>query len=181
MSIQITNRKSIIKKYNSSAAVYDSLYRKEQILKRQKIVESGLKLGYKLLDIGCGTGVSMIDEKPIDYSVGLDISIEMLRLARKKRKEVILGDMTSIPFRDNSFDSLTFVTSFHHAPKKRRVINDILRIVKPGGYVCSSLLKKAKVRKQIEALTRKELKLVYLEDANTDLILILKKTNYNSF
>lgn len=164
-----------MKKYNSSAKVYDQLYFEEQTRKKEKILSLNFKPYGRLLDLGCGTGISVIRQHPVEFSVGLDISIEMLKLAKDKGIEVILGDMTSTPFRNESFDCLTMVTSFHHVPRKGKVINELIRIMKPGGKIAASLLKIANVNEQIKHFTIKRLKLVcYNEDSKDTIILAIK-------
>jgi len=180
MSKYFTCRKKVMKSYNASAKVYDQLYLKEQMEKKKLILDSNFQLGQRLLDIGCGTGISMFDEYPVDLCVGIDISIGMLRLALDKRKEVIQGDMTYMPFRECSFDCLTLITSFHHAPRKRGVVNEILRIMKRKGQIGISLLKRPRITEQLKYFRNKELKTIYNNNNAKDVIIVLERIPYNS-
>ncbi|VXA94121.1 Methyltransferase type 11 [Flavobacterium sp. 9AF] len=75
---------------------------------RKFLKESILKNKYKkILDLGCGTG------RLLDFaSFGADISSEMLTKAREKfpSKELQLGSVTAIPYKEESLD---VIYSFH--------------------------------------------------------------------
>jgi ubiquinone/menaquinone biosynthesis C-methylase UbiE len=71
---------------------------------------AGIKPGTKILDLGCGTGnVASGLRELIDVdTVGIDISLPMLSVARDKSLEVICADASHgrLPFRDGSFDGI---------------------------------------------------------------------------
>jgi SAM-dependent methyltransferase len=56
------------------------------------------------LDAGCGPGLVMELFAPSLDIMGLDIDPEMVRRAGGRGFEVALGDITDLPFEDNSFD-----------------------------------------------------------------------------
>ncbi|HKD99988.1 MAG TPA: class I SAM-dependent methyltransferase, partial [Planctomycetota bacterium] len=59
------------------------------------------------LDLGCGTGFFLRDvRRRCPDAVGLDISFDMLGLARQEAPgaAVAQGDAESLPFRDGAFD-----------------------------------------------------------------------------
>ena len=75
----------------------------------------------KLLDVGCGTGylINLLQYKDNTLFYGLDLSEEMLKMAKSKNirnAEFILGSADKLPFDDNSFDVVTCIQSFHHYP-----------------------------------------------------------------
>lgn len=93
----------------------------------------------KVIDIGCGTG--NLYEKlnnNIDFT-GVDQSIEMLLLARKKHPymNLRLGNFLDEPFIENEFDIVTSTFAFHHLNllEKQKAINLLLRYLKPGGRI----------------------------------------------
>lgn len=74
----------------------------------------GAVKGKRILDVGCGTGSYTIElAKRRAVAVGLDSSIEMLKLARKKAENIqfVLGSMLYLPFKNKSFDALVSVTA----------------------------------------------------------------------
>ena len=114
--------------------------RKVQHMMTEKLLKE-MKTGGRTLDIGCGTGFSM--EVTGKESFGMDISIEMLKLARKKGFErLVLADFRHIPFKDNSFDIIISVSTIQWVTGKepqeiidqyRSVFNEMKRVLKAGG------------------------------------------------
>lgn len=111
-------------------------------------LKSGLTPGERLtiLDVGCGTGfVSGLLSDYLsegDLIVGLDQSQGMLKRARSKlsgehitRCRFALGDAARLQFRDHSFHMLTLNSFLHHVYDYRSVLNEIDRVLKPGGYL----------------------------------------------
>ena len=104
-----------------------------------------LSPGSTILELGCGAGVPMtrrlIDE---GFKVtGVDISREQLALAEKNVPEanLILGDMTTFEFDDNSCDAVTAFYSITHIPRIEHpdLIISIFKILKPEGLLIANL------------------------------------------
>ena len=90
-----------------------------------------------ILDIGCGTGRNLM-YKNVNI-IGIDISIEQLKNCKS---ECINCDMTSLPFRNNMFDNILCIASFHHlstSERRHRALYEINRILKIGGKVLLSV------------------------------------------
>ncbi len=88
------------------------------------------------LDLGCGTGNYTLELKNKGFEVfGLDISKQMLKIAKKKRKDLFLirGDAYLLPFKDNTFDLVLSITLFEFIKEPEKVIKEIYRVLKPGG------------------------------------------------
>jgi len=102
----------------------------------RELVE-GLEGGV-LLDVGCGTGtlIAMLEEKgyrgPI---IGVDISMAMLNTAVRKTSSALFlrASMESIPLRDLSVDHYISSLAIHIAEDKRRVLGEMVRILRRGG------------------------------------------------
>ena len=127
-----------IKTFNKQSKVYDkSLYGYNPRKNYHKIL-SRLKLNKdSLIDIGCGTGevLNIINNTyPNTKLYGLDISKDMIKVAKKKDKskriEYVVGDAENIPYKDNSFDILITSESFHHYPNPSKAINEFHRVLK---------------------------------------------------
>ena len=94
---------------------------------------------YSALDLGWGTGEMMkriLEEDSSKQLYGIDLSDEMLAVARKKLPEqakLLLGDSESLPFLERSFDVVYCNDSFHHYPAPENVLGEIHRVLKPGG------------------------------------------------
>jgi ubiquinone/menaquinone biosynthesis C-methylase UbiE len=96
--------------------------------------------GMEILDVGCGTGhfALKIASEGADV-VGIDISNEMLGVARKKAKAAglhvpfILEDILHTSFEDERFDAAFTNTAFEFIEDKRAAYTEVMRILKPGG------------------------------------------------
>lgn len=99
--------------YSQTAAGYDELHGEEQLAKTRAIISLAKpQKGWKVLDVGCGTGVSM-QGWPCAI-VGVEPSKEMASVAAKKGLEVVVAQAEDLPFPDDSFDLAIAVTSAHH-------------------------------------------------------------------
>ncbi|MEM4134265.1 MAG: class I SAM-dependent methyltransferase [Candidatus Micrarchaeia archaeon] len=107
----------------------------------------------KLLDIGCGSGRNLLHfaEKGFDW-YGIDFSKEMIKMAienftRKNinvKRRLKVGDMTELPFPDESFDYIISIASFHHLPKEEQLkaIKEMKRVLKENGEMIISVWNK---------------------------------------
>ncbi|MFH1752432.1 MAG: class I SAM-dependent methyltransferase [archaeon] len=66
----------------------------------------------KVLDIGCGTGMSLkvLKEKGFKLT-GIDVSTEMIKEARKNFENVFMSDMQDLPFKKNSFHGIISISA----------------------------------------------------------------------
>ena len=88
------------------------------------------------LEIGCGTGwVHQVlrGQDSRRQLIGLDISMRMLRHARRKQMVVLRADAARLPFADQSFDGVLAKGVLHHIPDMAMVVSEIARVLKPGG------------------------------------------------
>lgn len=95
----------------------------------------------RLLDVGTGTGrmIELIGPRAA-AATGVDLSPEMLRLARGKvdaaglgHAEVRMGDMGALPFGDASFDTVLLHQVLHFAQAPGEVLGECARVLAPGG------------------------------------------------
>ena len=104
---------------------------------------TSLPRGCSILDIGCGNGRNMMDKR---YKFkGIDASDEFVKICRQKDLDVVLTDMCSIPFENESFDHAISIASFHHlSTVERRILalKELYRILKPNGRVLLSIWSK---------------------------------------
>lgn len=83
-----------------------------------------------LYDIGCGSGRNL--RKNI---IGLDMCDEFINICKQKGHQAIKGDITNIPFENETADALLCIAVFHHlTTNKRRIhaLNELNRIMKPN-------------------------------------------------
>jgi ubiquinone/menaquinone biosynthesis C-methylase UbiE len=100
---------------------------------------AGIEPGKEVLDLGCGTGnVSCGLRELIDVNtVGLDISLPMLSVARDKSLEVICADASCgrLPFRDGSFDVIIGAFVIHQIENLDNLFAECYRSLRRGVLV----------------------------------------------
>ncbi len=94
-----------------------------------------------LLDIGTGTGrVLEVFADRCDRAVGIDLSLEMLAVARSNLEpiphcSVRLGDMYKLPFSSQTADAVIVHQVLHFADEPEAVIGEAARVLCPGGRI----------------------------------------------
>ena len=112
---------------------------KQALLKQACIQE-----GYRILDLGCGTGTLALMVKrayPSAEVFGLDADLEALELAKTKiaKAEIAVrldqGLASALPYTNNSFDRVLSSLFFHHLSSelKEEAMREVLRVLRPGG------------------------------------------------
>tara|TARA_S200000501_G_C20836998_1_gene749813 strand:- start:1410 stop:2213 length:804 start_codon:yes stop_codon:yes gene_type:complete len=104
---------------------------------------SGFLKNEKILDIGTGTGVVAITASRMGANVcAIDLTPELLlqakedaKIANQKNINWIEGDAEFLPFEDNCFNLV--ISQFGHmfAPRPKKVVDEIFRVLCPGGKV----------------------------------------------
>src|ERR1041384_7363657 len=82
----------------------------------------------RILDVACGTGdgTAMLD------AVGVDLSLQALRYARRYPAPYVAADATRLPF-GRVFDSVVSFETLEHVPDPERFVAECARVLKPGG------------------------------------------------
>lgn len=92
--------------------------------------------GRSVLDVGCGSGVFLRLAADRGAAVsGIDASSELVALARARVPEadVRVGDLQSLPWRDDAFDVVTGFNSFFFAADLVGALREARRVTRPGG------------------------------------------------
>lgn len=93
----------------------------------------------RVLDIGCGSGILTIElSEHYKEVVGIDISEEMLSIARSKRQKdnisYIKMDANELFF-DKTFDFIVSRATFHHLSDIQSVLNSMKSLLNKGGKI----------------------------------------------
>ena len=87
--------------------------------------------GMKLLEVGCGTGHWSQFFSSLGFEViGVDVSVSMIRIAQSKNianASFQVVDGHSLPFRDNSFDITTAITTLEFVNDAELVLQEMVR------------------------------------------------------
>tara|TARA_R110002096_G_scaffold173781_9_gene349047 strand:- start:262658 stop:263443 length:786 start_codon:yes stop_codon:yes gene_type:complete len=119
----------------------------DQRLTLEQLGWAGLKPGDTVLDLGCAAGTTarmMADlVLPSGRVVGVDASQSRLDqggLHHKHQRsiEYRLGDAAAIPAQDNEFDLSWSRFLFEYLEHPAQVLNEMIRVTRPGGTVCVS-------------------------------------------
>jgi ubiquinone/menaquinone biosynthesis C-methylase UbiE len=104
-----------------------------------------LKPNHRVLDLGCGPGSITADIAalvPEGSVIGLDYGQPVIEIANAKAKELGLsncsfqvGDVTSLPFEDDSFDVVHTHQVLIHLPDPVSALKEMRRVCKKGGFV----------------------------------------------
>ncbi len=100
-----------------------------------------LQPGENVLDLGCGAGwlSRLIAARiPEGRVVGMDISDEMVRRARRSSVELahamfVVGGVDEIPWEGNFFSRVVSVESAYYWPDPARGLGEIFRVLREGG------------------------------------------------
>jgi len=86
------------------------------------------------LDVCCGSGVVGASFKhKVKKVIGLDLTPEMVALAKTRLDEVHQGNVYNLPFDDNSFDLVVTREVLHLLPRPELPTSEMFRVLKPGG------------------------------------------------
>ncbi|KAF9818100.1 hypothetical protein IEO21_02942 [Rhodonia placenta] len=98
-----------------------------------------------VLDVGCGPGSITIDFArlvPQGHAVGIENTSDVLAEARASASaqgitnvEFRLGDALALDFPDGTFDVVHAHQVLQHVPDPVRVLSEMRRVTKPGGFV----------------------------------------------
>ena len=108
-------------------------------------VRNHAEKGMKILEVGCGPGSFAEDLVGLDVTC-LDPSAEMLRVAKKrvdsarksrgeKPAKYVEAIAESIPLPEDTFDRVFCLFSFRDFQDKKKGLEEIFRVLKPGGQV----------------------------------------------
>jgi SAM-dependent methyltransferase len=98
----------------------------------------------RCLDIGCGTGIATTVAAELGWTaVGVDVSTELLALARERGLDVVEGSAHTLPFEDESFDAAISVWTHTDVGDFRAAVAEVARVLRPaapfvyiGGHPC---------------------------------------------
>jgi len=105
-----------------------------------------IKEGDVVLDLGSGAGIdAILAAKKVGSKgkvIGVDMTEEMVESARNNAKkykisnaEFLLGEIESLPLKDNSVDTIITNCVINLTPDKAKTFSEAYRVLKPGGSI----------------------------------------------
>ncbi len=149
----IETDQGITGEFNTKA--YDEMMRRMRDrgwLETKMIISAGLSSGLAL-EVGPGPGylgLEWLKHTQGTTLSGLDISEDMIAIAERNAKEYgltgrvkyVKGDARKMPFESEYFDAVFSNGSLHEWASPEEILNEIARVLKPGGRYCVSDLRR---------------------------------------
>jgi ubiquinone/menaquinone biosynthesis C-methylase UbiE/uncharacterized protein YbaR (Trm112 family) len=105
-----------------------------------------------VLDLACGPGIyarPLARKAGAGTVVGLDLSLPMLRYARRRALEegidnlvLTRADATNLPLPDGRFDGVNCCGALHLFPDPARAVREVHRVLRPGGRFTAAVLRR---------------------------------------
>jgi phosphatidylethanolamine/phosphatidyl-N-methylethanolamine N-methyltransferase len=135
------DRAGVAKAYGRWAPIYDMVFGKVFDSGRQSTIIEADRIGGRILDVGVGTGLSLVDYAPTTRICGVDISEPMLRKAHERVRThklhnvetLAVMDAKNLAFPDNHFDAVVAQYVITAVPDPEATLDDFIRVLKPGG------------------------------------------------
>jgi SAM-dependent methyltransferase len=123
---------------------------------RTMLQRAGVKPGLSLIvDCGAGTGRNLDWLSSFGPAVGVDLTPLALRIGHEKRRPLVRGTVTALPFPSRSADLATSFDVLYclDDESERRALREMWRILKPGGHVLINVAALDMLRGSHSALT----------------------------
>ena len=139
------NKKKLLDIYQKWAVLYDkdnddelgTVSQPNSVQIFQRYVKDKSKY---IIDVGCGTGLVGLQLKKLGYKNfdGVDISQEMIDIAIDRGyASLFLGNLNeTLPIKSNQYEAAICVGVFTHGHVGPSRLEELTRIVKPGGILC---------------------------------------------
>jgi SAM-dependent methyltransferase len=102
-----------------------------------RFVSEYLPRGGSLLELGSATGMAAACLAAAGYrTTATDLGHAFFRTdLRSSTLHFAAADSLSLPFRDAAFDGVASFQTLEHVPDPQRALDEMLRVVKPGGWI----------------------------------------------
>lgn len=138
------DEESIRRAYKRYAGIYDPFFGRIFAAGRRATVERiNRRGGLRVLEVGVGTGVSLPEHRPDNSVIGIDLSADMLRVARERVARERLAhvdgllemDAARLAFSDGQFDVVVAMYVMTVVPDPAATMAELQRVCRPGGEV----------------------------------------------
>jgi len=140
MSLQPRDKNVSDRPFDEHAAEYDSwfLQNRNVLQSEVELLAGALQNPGRTLSVGCGSGLfEMIlrDSHDIDIHFGVEPAEGMAEIAMKRGMEVKIGPAETLPFDDDSFDTVLFNGTPSYIGDLKRAFQEASRVLRDGGHV----------------------------------------------
>jgi phosphatidylethanolamine/phosphatidyl-N-methylethanolamine N-methyltransferase len=135
---------AVVAAYARWAPVYDAIFgviTRRAIRATMRVINA--LPAQRVLEVGVGTGIALPLYDIRHRVIGIDLSPDMLEIAERRVSEKNLAnvealtvmDASNLTFADASFDTAVAMFVMSVVPEPRRVLDEMYRVVKPGGRI----------------------------------------------
>ena len=129
--------------YARWAPIYDRVYSKILRAGQKAAVSAAISAGNRILEVGCGTGLTLADYPADKQITGIDLSMDMLRIAQNKVETHKLAsvnglavmDACRLSFLDASFDVVVGQYVITLVPDAEAALDEFARVLAPSGEI----------------------------------------------
>lgn len=139
---EMSHREEIVDQFTRQAAQFAAspTARSEDILERM-VRLARPEASHRALDVACGPGLLVCGmARRVRHATGIDLTPAMLEQARKTQQARGIGnvswdqgDVSAMPYADETFDIVTCRFAFHHFPDPLPVLREMRRVCRAGG------------------------------------------------
>lgn len=128
--------------WNRFSKVYDRFIKKDKTAYSEIIERTARLLNpeERVLEVACGTGIITLGlADRIENIEGVDFSVEMVAIARKKadksgvKVRFLVQDACNLQYEPDSFDTVIIANTLHIMPEPEKALAEVKRVLKPDG------------------------------------------------
>lgn len=118
--------------FNFLSPIYDVIFGRSEDHEMLEI--AGVEPGHYLLDVGGGTGrVTVLFDDVTERMLIVDAAFRMLQEAHGKGLSSVNANSETLPLPAKTFDRVIMVDALHHVKNQQQTLNEIWRVLAPGG------------------------------------------------
>ena len=114
--------------------IYDHIFGRHEDLEMLAFAQPGAE--DRVLDVGGGTGrVSILLQPEVKSVVVSDAAVGMVRQAQERGLVTVISAAERLPYPAAQFDLVIMVDAFHHVADQPATLDEMWRMVAPGGRI----------------------------------------------
>ncbi|MFW5898374.1 MAG: class I SAM-dependent methyltransferase [Candidatus Saliniplasma sp.] len=127
--------------FDKYAEEYDGWFDKNKEVFRSELeaVKRLIPEGKDVIEVGVGSGRFASE---LSVNIGIDPSLSMVKMAKRRGIDVLLGKAEDLPFNDNSFDFVLMMTTLCFLEEPLKAIRESERVLRDDGRIIIGMIDK---------------------------------------